>query len=45
MVRKIATSRRYEAEPDGLPAMTALVVLRHLRVGMRDLLTALGVAA
>ena len=76
MVRKIAKSRRYEPEPDGLRAMTALVVLRekvirpllaasqrpepqskpnhptpvdhhyeHLRVGMRDLLTALGMAA
>ena len=76
MVRKIETSRRYEAEPDGLRAMTALVVLRekvikpllaasqqpdsqskpnhptqvdhhyeHLRAGMRDLFTALGVAA
>jgi hypothetical protein len=76
MVRKIGTSRRYEPEPDGLRAMTALVVLRekvirpllaasrqpesqtkpnhptpvdqhyeHLRVGMRDLFTALGVAA
>jgi hypothetical protein len=76
MVRKIATSRRYEAEPDGLRSMTALVVLRekvikpllaasqqpesqtkpnhptsvdrhyeHLRIGMRDLFTALGVAA
>ena len=29
MVRKIATSRRYEPEPDGLRAMTALVVLRE----------------
>ena len=76
MVRKIGTSRRYEAEPDGLRAMTALVVLRekvirpllaasqqpepqtkpnhptsvdrhyeYLRMGMRDLFTALGVAA
>jgi len=76
MVRKIGTSRRYEPEPDGLRAMTALVVLRekvirpllaasqrpesqikpnhptpvdhhyeHLRVGMRDLFTALGMAA
>jgi hypothetical protein len=76
MVRKIGTSRRYEAEPDGLRAMTALVVLRervikpllaasqqpepqtkpnhptpvdrhyeHLRVGMRDLFTALGMVA
>jgi hypothetical protein len=76
MVRKIATSRRYEAEPDGLRAMTALVVLRekvikpllaasqqpdsqtkpnhptpvdhhyeHLRTGMRDLFTALGMVA
>ena len=77
MVRKIGTSRRYEPEPDGLRAMTALVVLRekvirpllaasrqpeeshakpnhptpvdqhyeHLRVGMRDLFTVLGVAA
>jgi hypothetical protein len=70
------TSRRYEPEPDGLRAMTALVVLRekvirpllaasqqpesptkpnhptpvdhhyeHLRMGMRDLFTALGVVA
>jgi hypothetical protein len=76
MVRKIGTSRRYEPEPDGLRAMTALVVLRekvlrplfaasqrpesqtkpnhptpidhhyeYLRVGMRDLLTTLGMAA
>jgi hypothetical protein len=76
MVRKIATSRRYEPEPDGLRAITALVVLReniirpllaasqqpepqtkanhptpvdhyyeHLRVGMRDLFKALGIAA
>ena len=29
MVCKIATSRRYEAEPTGLRAMTALVVLRE----------------
>ena len=29
MVRKIGTSRRYEPEPDGLRAMTALVVLRE----------------
>ena len=27
MVRKIGTSRRYEAEPDGLRAMTALLLL------------------
>src|SRR5262249_23612838 len=27
--RKIGTSRRYEPEPDGLRAMTALVVLRE----------------
>src|SRR5262249_7090264 len=76
MVRKIATSRRYEPEPDGLRAITALVVLReniirpllaasqqpepqtkanhptpvdhyyeHLRLGMRDLFKALGIAA
>ncbi|MGO9254737.1 MAG: hypothetical protein ACLQU1_00315, partial [Bryobacteraceae bacterium] len=76
MVRKIGTSRRHEPEPDGLRAMTALVILRekvirpllaasqqpeprtklnhptpidhhyeHLRVGMRDLFTALGVVA
>jgi hypothetical protein len=76
MVRKIGTSRRYEPEPDGLRAMTALVILRekvirpllaasqrpepqtktnhptpvdhhyeHLRVGMRDLFTSLGIAA
>ena len=76
MVRKIGTSRRYETEPAGLRAITALVVLRekvirpllaasqrpepqikanhptpvdqhyeHLRVGMRDLFTALGIAA
>ena len=29
MVRKIATSRRYEPERDGLRAMTALVILRE----------------
>jgi hypothetical protein len=29
MVRKIGTSRRYEAEPAGLRAITALVVLRE----------------
>jgi len=29
MVRKVATSRRYEPEPNGLRAMTALVVLRE----------------
>ena len=29
MVFKIGTSRRYEPEPDGLRAMTALVVLRE----------------
>jgi hypothetical protein len=76
MVRKIGTSRRYEPEPDGLRAMTALLILRekvikpllaakqqpepqtkpnhptpldqhyeHLRVGMRDLFTALGMVA
>jgi hypothetical protein len=76
MVRKIGTSRRYEAEPAGLRAITALVVLRekvirpllaasqqpdsqtkpnhptpvdhhyeHLRVGMQDLFTALGMVA
>jgi hypothetical protein len=76
MVRKIGTSRRYQPEPDGLRAMTALVVLRetviqpllaasrhpesqtkpsyptpvdhhyeHLRVGMRNLFTALGTVA
>jgi len=76
MLRKIGTSRRYETEPIGLRAMTALVILRekvirpllaasqrsepqtkpnhptpvdhhyeHLRAGMRDLLTALGMAA
>jgi len=76
LVRRIATSRRYEPEPNGLRAMTALVVLRekvirpllaasqrpgssakpnhptpidhhyeHLRVGMHDLLTALGIVA
>ena len=76
MLRKIGTSRRYEAEPAGLRAITALVVLRekvirpllassqqtdsqtkpnhptpvdhhyeHLRVGMRDLFTALGMVA
>ena len=76
MVRRIGTSRRYEPVPEGLRAMTALLVLRekvirpllaasqrseptvqpnhptpvdhhyeHLRVGMRDLLTGLGVAA
>ena len=76
MLRKIGTSRRYETEPTGLRAMTALVVLRekvikpllaasqrpelktklnhptpvdhhyeHLRVGMRDLFTALGMVA
>jgi hypothetical protein len=76
LIRKIGTSRRYEAEPDGLRAMTALVILRekvirpllaasrqpesqtkpshptpvdqhyeHLRVGMRDLFTVLGVGA
>jgi hypothetical protein len=74
MVRKIGTSRRYESIPEGLRAITALVlrekVIRpllavsqrtespsqpnhptpvdhhyeHLRVGMRDLFTALGVA-
>ena len=77
MVRKIGTSRRYEVEPAGLRAITALVVLRekvirpllaasqhpeeshakpnhptpvdqhyeHLRAGMRDLFTALGMVA
>ena len=76
MVRKIGTSRRYEPEPAGLRAITALLVLRekvirpllaasqrpdpqteanhptpldrhyeHLRVGMRDLFTTLGIAA
>jgi hypothetical protein len=76
MVRKIRTSRRYEPEPAGLRAITALLVLRekvirpllaasqrpepqtkanhptpvdqyyeHLRVGMRDLFTPLGIAA
>jgi DNA-binding transcriptional ArsR family regulator len=76
MVRKIGVSRRYESAPEGLRAMTALVVLRekvirpllasstqpeplcklanptlidhcyeNLRTGMRDLFTALGVAA
>ena len=76
MVRKIGTSRRYEAEPAGLRAITALVVLRekvirpllaasqrpqsptkpnhptpvdhhyeYLRMGMRNLFTALGMAA
>src|ERR1700683_4127063 len=76
MVRKIGTSRRYEVEPAGLRAITALVVLRekvirpllaasqqpdsqtkphhptpvdhhyeHLRVGMRDLFSALGMVA
>jgi len=76
MVRKIGTSRRYAPEPDGLRAMTALVVVRekvirpwlaasqrpesptkpnhptpvdqhheHLRVDMRTLFTALGIAA
>jgi hypothetical protein len=76
MVRKIGTSRRYEPLPEGLRAMTALVVLRekvirpllaasqqpesqtkpnhptpvdhhyaHLRAGMRDLFTALGMVA
>ncbi|SPE39672.1 hypothetical protein SBA3_3360004 [Candidatus Sulfopaludibacter sp. SbA3] len=76
MVRKIGASRRYEPELAGLPAMTALLVLRekvirallaasqrpepqitanhptpmdhnyeHLRVGMRDLFTALRIAA
>jgi hypothetical protein len=76
MVRKIGKSRRYEPVPEGLRAMTALVVLREkiirpllaasthpepqsqlahptpidhcyesLRAGMRDLFTALGVAA
>lgn len=76
MVRKIGTSRRYETDPAGLRAITALVVLREkvirplfaasqrpepqikanhptpvdqhyerLRVGMRDLFTALGIAA
>src|SRR5204863_9798845 len=29
MVRKIGTSRRYEPEPAGLRAMTALVILRE----------------
>ncbi|HEY6371446.1 MAG TPA: hypothetical protein VIX37_12780, partial [Candidatus Sulfotelmatobacter sp.] len=29
LVRKIGTSRRYESEPAGLRAMTALVVLRE----------------
>jgi hypothetical protein len=29
MVRKIGSSRRYEPEPDGLRAMTALVILRE----------------
>lgn len=28
-MRKIATSRRYESEPEGLKAMTALLVLRE----------------
>jgi hypothetical protein len=76
MVRKIGKSRRYEPVPDGLRAMTTLVVLRgkiirpllaasthpepqsklahptpidhcyeSIRVGMRDLFTALGAAA
>lgn len=76
MVRKIGKSRRYEPLPEGLRAITALVVLREkvirpllaasgrpeppcqpanptlidhqyetLRVGMRDLFTALGLAA
>ena len=76
LVRKIGTSRRYEAEPAVLRAITALVVLRekvikpllaasqqpdsqtkpnhptpvdhhyeHLRLGMRDLFTALGMVA
>ena len=76
MVTKIGKSRRYEPLPDGLRAITALVVLREkiirpllaasgrpapptkpanptpidhhyesLRAGMRDLFTALGMAA
>lgn len=76
MVRKIGSSRRYEPVPEGLRAMTALVVIRekvikpmlaasrrpeppsqlnhptpvdrhyeHLRLGMRDLFTALGMVA
>ncbi len=76
MIRKIGKSRRYEPIPEGLRAMTALVVLREkvirpllaasarpespvkpanptpidhhyesLRTGMRNLFTALGVAA
>jgi hypothetical protein len=76
MVHKVGTSHRYETDPAGLRAITALVVLRekairpllaacqrsepqikannptpvdqhyeHLRVGMRDLFTALGIAA
>ncbi len=76
MVRKIGKSRRYEALPDGLRAITALVVLRenvirpllaasgraepqsklanptpidhhyeNLRASMRELFTALGIAA
>ena len=76
LLRKIGNSRRYEPEPVGLRAMTALVVLRekvikpllaashrpepqtkpnhptpidhhyeHLRSGMRNLFTALGMVA
>ena len=76
MLRKIGTSRRYQTEPTGLRAMTALLVLRekvirpllaasqrpespskpnhptpvdlhyeHLKDGMRDLFTALGMVA
>jgi hypothetical protein len=76
MVRKIGKSRRYDALPDGLRAITALVVLRenvirpllaasgraepqsklanpipidhhyeNLRASMRELFTALGIAA
>jgi hypothetical protein len=33
MVGKIGISRRYEPEPDGLRAMTALVVLRERASG------------
>jgi hypothetical protein len=29
MVRKIGTSRRYQSEPGGLRAMTAMLVLRE----------------
>jgi len=76
MVRKIGSSRRYEAIPEGLRAITALLVLRekvirpllaasqrpqsqsklnnptpvdlhyqHLRLGMQDLFTTLGMVA